>query len=407
MSVILPRILLASEGGGGAGHSARLARIAQELNRRGAICVGALSPRMNPGGLEAQAESLTRTQVIIQPPDSRWPRYDAAPGGRDSISYTYVLWQMAAWNLPGVQQRLRNWMAILDRVKPDLIITDTAPFAAWAASGRIPVCVTGTGYAVPTLCDGWLSPDGHAPSPQELGEQKRLKAVFANAAAKIPSLKATSPFTAMCGDIPSPASLAEFDPRNAVRDGARVPPVLAQLPVPPAEVTRHKMRRIFIYVSDEAEHLPAIIASLTRLRMQADLYWRGPLNKIAIAVDCPLVTIRAAPFTDKEMAEEASLVIHHGGAGFAQMAALAGVPQMILYRFEERWVQACAVHARKAGFALRLDIASQHLDGHLGNLVGNAEMRACALQWAQDAYASMNGQTGQQVIADRVFAHLG
>ena len=136
-------ILFAWELGSGFGHVRPLLSIARGLASLGHTPVFAI--RNIPDTWTLLRES--GFAVYQAPFRNGAPRL--APGPFAGRSFEDVL-SISGWSDPDeLEPLLRAWDALLDSIRPSLVVLDHAPALALAARGSIPVVQIGTGFCLP------------------------------------------------------------------------------------------------------------------------------------------------------------------------------------------------------------------------------------------------------------------
>lgn len=137
------RILFAWEVGSGLGHLARLIPIARRFQQRGDHVELAVR---DPQALVA----TTRERLLpSRPAPHLTPDRRALPV---SLNYGDTLRRNGYLDPPAVQRLIEQWIALIDEVRPDLVVLEHAPGALLAAARRgLPRIVIGSGFSVPPL----------------------------------------------------------------------------------------------------------------------------------------------------------------------------------------------------------------------------------------------------------------
>ncbi len=139
----MSRILFCWELGGGLGHLYPLVPLYLELRNLGHEVLWVVPPGDN-------AEDL-RTQYGLS---MLWaPRWDRPRVPLPlSLNYSDNLLRNGYGCAGGLEVRLKEWRALLDSHRPDLVVADHAPSALLAAMAMgVPRAAIGTGYTVPPL----------------------------------------------------------------------------------------------------------------------------------------------------------------------------------------------------------------------------------------------------------------
>ncbi len=393
----MPRVLLCSEGGSGQGHIVRIRRIAEALSSRGATCHVAL---FDPSKGRALAGHVLS---VLQAPVNRWgndypPTLQLSPEPRDACNTTFQLWELGFWNADTTAGNLKDWDAILAQIRPDVVVADFAPFALLAAADRVPTFAIGNGYFVPALIDEYFTPDGEAASDQDKAAQDGFFACIDTAFRKA-GLRASEDFAkALCSDHPSPATLPALDPKYNLRPQSLAPPELDVLPDEPAQLRGNE---ILIYLGDDPAGHAELIESVAKTNLKARLY---TLNTVSTPFKVTEnLSIQTVPFSLKQIAERACLLVHHGGIGITHLGALAGVPQIVGYKGHERWSNAKALHGQGVGGGKMVGQGqTKTFVGLITHYSQDGLHRHAALDWARYSRRWIAGRRGQDVIAQKI-----
>lgn len=392
----MPRILLCWEGGRGNGHVVRLQRIVKSLRLRGASCfVAAFNVQA--------AERMKEDGVpVLQAPVERWggqkpPALVRTIPSRDHCNFTIPLWELGFWRKQTISSNLQGWDKIFASVKPDAVVADFAPFALLAAAGRVPTFAVGNGFFVPATCGDYLTPDEGPPSAADRAVQDEI---FTNVRGAFRSLGQKTPESiaeALCSLNPCPATLPALDPRYALRPDSLIPPELDTIP----DKSFGSGNQIFLYLGADAVNLPVALQAVEKTGLPAVLFYQGA--SLHHGPGSSLIRTRTTPFSIKEIANNAGLVIHHGGVGITHLAALAGVPQLIVHRGSERWLNARSVSKTGAGGGRASK--SENIDDIarlIVVLLRKKSFKEAALNWAEESLEWIAGRRGQDIIAERI-----
>jgi len=135
----MPNTLIAWEMGGGLGHVGPLRAVAAELARRGhtvrvAAANGALCERALPGVEVVPCPRLPVAERLLRVP----------------CTLADVLHDSGYASRERVVDAVGRWLALLDRVRADLLLADYSPTAMLATRGRrTPTAVIGSGFVCP------------------------------------------------------------------------------------------------------------------------------------------------------------------------------------------------------------------------------------------------------------------
>ncbi len=110
-------------------------------------------------------------------------------------------------------------------------------------------------------------------------------------------------------------------------------------------------------------------------------------------------------YSAKDIALGCRVFIHHGGQGIAQLCALVGVPQLIIFSNMERWLNSQAVCEQGAGIAIPLEMADKgSVEKALNALLNDARFKKAALAWRERLKAERSAGETTAAICDRICA---
>ncbi len=306
-------------------HARLLAAVARALRARGFRCVFALADPV-------LARAALRPEDAVVPAPVYVPAGAVVPAGVRTKSFADIL-GACGWSQASVVGALMaSWDALIGLVGPDVVVADHAPTLLLAARGRAPRVSVGLGFTTPPA--GLPSfPDLHDGPPGTFGEaavkaavNRALGARGAGPLARLPqALEADATFVTV---------MADLDPYQ----GARTTPALGPVGAPRAPAAAAPTEEgVFAYLAAEDP------------RTEPTLTWlagRGPVRAFVRRADAATrarleaagVTVRARPADLAVELGRADVVVHHGGAGLTQQAALAGRAQLLLPRhLEQQW----------------------------------------------------------------------
>lgn len=393
-----PVVLLCWEGGSDPGHAAHISYIAKSLSDKGGRCVVAAFDRRS---LVDLAED---SQEVIAAPQERFgreqaPAFPPSPHFQDSINFTKYLWRLGFWRGSTVLANLKAWDKIITRVQPDVVAAYFAPFALLAAIGRVPTVTIGNGLVVPAVANGYFTLDGKAPSDFDREAQGNLFSIVEQAYDEAGMLAPGSIAGALCGDVQCPASLPALDPRYALRPDGLAPPIMDRLPA----IAEGRGRCALISVGDQPiDYLPTI-AAVAKACPKTILYAKRG-SKILSTGSLPAnVEIQREPFSAEDIARRAVLLVHSGSIDMTQIAALAGVPQLIAYGGGEGWFNASAVSRLNAGAGLAAEDARADAVEELAFALSNTVLySAGARSWAEQSHRWIAGRRGADVVCETI-----
>lgn len=327
-----PRVLLTWELGLGFGHAVPLSRIGRRLAAAGMEVVAAVPDAALAAPLATAGIALLAAPAWATPPRST-----------HSATLTDSLAQWGLMDEARVGAALAAWRALLDQVRPDLVVCDYAPLAALAARGRAKVMQTGTGYCLPPAHLDTL-PRLHALAPPRHTDANLLAAVnrALDGAGMAPLGRIGALFD---GDDVFVSTFPVLDPYADHRARQAEGPLLEAPPRPAAPGARS----IFAYLHKEVVDRPDVREALCALGGQLEIYAPRAGEDLLAALRQAGARVHAAPQTLADVLARTGLVLHQGSAGMAAEGLAAGVPQFTLGWQVEQYLNGAALAA--AGLA--------------------------------------------------------
>lgn len=334
----MARVLLAWELGGGFGHLAPLAAIAQTLRAAGHECAFALRDLASARKLPALREGRTFQAPLFLPGwrDARIEQHNhadllASIGWRDAHA------------LEGV---LAGWIELLDVIDPDLVIYDHAPAAMAAARARgLPgIAVAASGFTLPPAVSP-LPAFRHGNSGAESREGEVLRALnLALGNLGVPPVETLGALF----DVEARAlfSLPELDPYGPREDVEYLGPLHTAGGREPGW-PQGDGPRVFAYLK-RFDTLPALLDALAASGACALVHVSGLDDTDCARLSRGRLCVTTELFDIDRVLRDCALVISHGGS-LAASALLAGRPQLLLPLYVEQQLTAERVQALGAG----------------------------------------------------------
>ncbi len=266
--------------------------------------------------------------------------------------------------------RLNYWHDVVQRFKPDVVLAEYAPGLSMYTRGRIPTVVTGTGYSLPPT-DTKTFPIflPQAPASKKCEDEcieilnVGLRMVGAKPLSALPEMNA--------GDFVGLVTLPIFDPywqiRNELYLGAEIP---GGAPSP-----RPAGPNVLAYFSN-SKIKDEVWEGISTSGFPTEVYQLSEYPKKILHN----ISFRKKPFHLAEELPGTGLVVHVGGLGFAAAALHAGVPQLLLYDYDEHWVHANAVGLAQIGIAFPLKhVTSKNISNAIHRLLNEPHYKNYAL----------------------------
>ncbi len=336
----MANVLFTWEFGGGLGHLRRFLPIAAELKKVGhKIAIAAPNPKEVQAELTALAEPGTDYQLLQarswQPPNN--PRIREIP----THTFADVLHLFGYYQADRLVDYIAQWRQMIDRLKPDLIVSDFSPSVALAARDRVRRLVVGNGYTVPPA--GQLLPPMR-PWVSEVQPYSRIHEGEALAAFNSVAQKFKDPAIDYFGDLFSGhqtfvCSIDEFDPYAAYREQTDHFPFNIDIPRSGGKVEGRSGPPVVAYLPGNHTQLENIIRGMTGSGLLCEVYISGAPKKITSWAG-ENVRLHDKPLDLKNLLPETKLLIHHAGLGTALAGLLAGTPQFVLSQNLEHFITA-------------------------------------------------------------------
>jgi len=362
-----PRVLLAWELGEGLGHAARLLLIAERL--RAAGCSPVVAAR-NPAAL-AERYAAANIPVIATPPHRSC---FAGPGRFRAATFADIMGVCGFADPPQLAAVVAAWDALLLQTTPDLVIADYSPLLSLAAFGQVPVIAVGDGFVNPPgLPDGRFPPLGDEVSP------------IWNPAAL---LEAARTVQAARG-LPRPESLAQIIegvgqvvsvPRELdIYAATRPLPAAGPWQLPPSPIPASPQAHVFSYLRLKHPLAREVLKVLAEHRIPGECYLHDATADMVATLKHAGIHVHTRPPPLREVLARATLLIHHGGIGSIEEAAMAGRPQLLLPRHLEQILNVRRAIACLPGtVALPSGMSIEHLGQRLPDLVCDVELQTAA-----------------------------
>lgn len=324
----LSTILLAYEFGSGLGHLNRLVAVARRLAPRNRV-VFALPD------LELGAPVLARAfgpDVAVRP-GIFWAA-PTTPGVRQALTHTFadVIRLFGFGDAARLREKVDCWRALLDEVRPDLIVADFAPTLRIAAGGTLPTAVIGNGYTVPPPgralppIKPWVTEVPVSSRDTELALLDTVNTIRAGLGGA--SFKNFA--DCLAGDETFVCTLSEFDPYAPHRTSATTWPFNLPLIAPGASASERKGAPIFVYLPASHPAFEPMLRVLHGLRVPAQIYAAGADPRMLAARCGRHMGFLTEPADFARTLPQARVLVHHSGLGTAYAGMAAGTPQLVL-----------------------------------------------------------------------------
>jgi rhamnosyltransferase subunit B len=345
--------LLAWELGAGLWHATLLATLGRALEAQGVRCVFALAdPVAGAAAIGPAAAQLFVAPRALTPTD-------ALGTVREIRGFADILDLAGLGDAHTLRGLVRAWDTVLDATRPDVIVADHCPALLVAAFERLPVIEVGLGFSIPPAHLAAFPPMRPA-LPDADADRRVLAAITAVQAARGASAPAALPALYQ-STLRCVCQFPELDPYQRVRPAENLGPIEA-LPAPsPAPAAPHW----FAYLDGDDHRVETILDGLVQSGISGGCFIRGATVARRERLRGLGVRVSDRPLAMAEVLAEASLVVHHGGAGTIHQAAAAGRPQLVMPRHLEQAANASAIVAQGVALATAGESAAAARDAAL------------------------------------------
>jgi tetratricopeptide (TPR) repeat protein len=318
------RVLLAWEMGEGLGHATRLLKLGCLLRDAGWVPVVAAR---NPNALADQyaAEGIH----VIPTPEHR--SCFTGPGRFRAATFADVMGVCGYADVAQLEHMVREWDAVLDAHRPQLVIADYSPLLALAAFGRVPQIAIGDGFVTPPgLPDGSFPPLGE-PRPSTWDPEALL-----DAACQVQKRRGLALPTSLPQILTGAGQLTsvprEIDIYAEVRTQAAAGSWnLRAAPLPPPSEAR-----VFAYLRMNYEPSARVLQALADSGVPTECFLHDAAPDLVAALERRHIYVHREPPPLRDVLHRCSFLVHHGGIGTLEDALLAGRPQLLLPRHREQ-----------------------------------------------------------------------
>ncbi len=365
-------VLFANELGAGLGHITRMLPIARALKAHGHDSVIAVHD------VAAVAPALSDDDFpVIQAPFWRGRCFPKNP----TRTFACLLADRGFARRDVLEPHMAAWLALIDLIKPDLIVADHSPTVCAAINGTIPIVVVGDGFTLPPS-DGDVFPPLRADVPPVLPEPEVLHVV--RDTQKALGIEPFEKLTRMYGQAHRfLVNLPHIDPYRPHRTET----VHGPLQPPPGLQPIPEDGGFYAYLFAGHPLVGKLLQALAQARVPGQMFVHEATAEQREQVRGLGYTVYDEPQPLEQVLGRSKLVIHHGGAGVTTAALSVGRPQVLLPRYLEQRLTGAVLF--KAGIA-----ASFHKDADPG-LVVESVQRGLA-----DPLVGERAQAIAQQIAD-------
>ena len=317
-------ILIAWDIGSGLGHLTSLMPLAALLRESGYQVVFAARER--------ELSAAARAEIIGRVPSLHVEAVGEPVSGPDRENPSRTIIDVLHFNgfcgQEALVQRVNDWIQVVDRVRPGLVIADFAPCLVLACKGRIPVVVVGNGFTVPPAGSPlpamapWLGVPGDAAQQDE----QSMLAMSRRVAARLGLWQPDAVSEMLRGHATFVFTHPAFDPYRAHRGGEQtfMPPNI-ELPDFLVDLEARPQGKVFAYLPPRHPLLPQVIQGLERISADAEIFVPGARGAVS-----GKIRLTGQPQRMASVLAEARVIIHHAGLAMAHGGLMSGTPQLTL-----------------------------------------------------------------------------
>lgn len=379
-----PSVLFAWELGDGLGHVTRLLRIAEWLSRAGVSCRFAVR-NVELAGAAVQAAGFE----LLQSPLAKVERI-RGPDGPQPVTAGDILAAVGFASESRLSPIVGAWDGLLHATAPDLVVTDYAPTANLALfGGNVPWVVVGDGFTLPPHDTERFLPFRRA---RPAFEEEQLLAVVARVQARrhrpvpgrLPQL--------FEGSARFVVTLPELDPWLKAR---KVPPI-GPVDPPPRPVDTVPTDAYFAYLSASYEPTFRVLEGLLASGAKGSVFLRDATQAQREEWRQRGLLVWDSPRPLRDAAQNAAVIVHHGGVGTAEQALGLGRPQLLVPRHFEQTANATSLGGLGVAVALRSggQFTAEHVGQALALAMRPGEMQARARVRAEALAARSSDAAG-------------
>lgn len=363
-------VLLACELGGGMGHIDPLLRIAKGLAAEGHRPVLAVR-NLSLAWPKARETSFP----LMQAPVFFWRT--SAGGVHSSAGYADTLVQTGFESVDTLMPLIRGWEALLEDLRPSLIIADYSPVVTLAVYRKLPVLNVGFGFIVPPTNAPTFPP--LVPNKPDLVPQQDVLNVI-QAVQRLRGQPEPETLTGVFAEAePFLTVLPQLDHYVHVQRQGHLGPMVELLPPQPWP----DQPRFFAYLKATNPKVENLLSALGQSGYAGKAFVLGASADVQAKLSRSGVEILSAPTPINEVLPHVNVVIHHAGINMSQQALAAGRPQLLFPEHLEGLVTAARLHALGVAHYALDDIRPRIIQQGLRELMMQPNFRDSAMKVAK------------------------
>ena len=329
----MAQILAGWEIGAGRGHVLRLVGAARALEQEGHQVTLALQrPDLLDGNDRAVWQAPVSPRLLVS---------GSRPAKRIPTTMGDILVRLGMDDAGIVASLVRSWTRLIDTVRPDLVIADTAPTLLLAARGRLPTMLVGNGFftppshlpAFPRLID-------HEPAEDEAAALGSVNEALAGLGSEplggLPELFAA--------DARIAAIFSEFDPYAEHRRESPASPLGSDFKAEAGDG-----EELFVYFPETIAADSPLWEALAEARLPVRVHVPSMSTKLRDRLTAAGFAIEPEPVPFEQVAARSRLLVSHGALGFVCAGAAAGLPHIVCHYDLEKLLTGVAVARHGVG----------------------------------------------------------
>jgi hypothetical protein len=349
--------------GQGLGHITALKALGDLLTLRGYRCIFAVKD------LTYAYELLhANGHLVLQAPLS----CITVKGAQEAQSYADILLRFGFINANALTGQVIAWQTLINYVKPDVFVLDSAPVARLAAMGlEIPIFNLSVGFACPPAQGAWpVFPALKSFSAERLKASEAL--ILENC--HIVSARLRTPSITRLGELYPIKNcyinaVPALDPyeRHSVENKVNYVGAFHHAPLGIAATWPVQLgprekgeapKKCFAYLKADYPELPLVLNALASLPLQTIAFIPGLSSSEVKHWSKDNLLIATAPINTQSVLLEAGVVLGHAGASLTHQALLAGLPVFALPMHTEQLLTANKITRSHLGSLLNVGTMS-------------------------------------------------
>lgn len=370
--------------GTGFGHVVPLLAVARRLSEHGHRPVLALRDVVGPATLLREDKFPVLQAPTWQPPSRRRMPPTA------TLADIFVI--MGFGDRDRIHSIVTAWDALIDLVRPKLVVAEFSPGLCLAARGRVPLVAISNGFGLPPSEMETFPP--LQPDVKPLVRQEDLLASVnavqrdrdAPPLARLPALfEADGQFV---------RTLPLLDPYASLR----AEPAVGQLEPLPEAAPLPSQPHVYVYYGSEMPGVKPLMDGLGQAGVAATVYLRGAPPGVLRRLERPGLQLLDSPPRYGDILPRCSVAVHYGALGTAAACLGAGRPQLLLPRQLERQMTAEILNKLRVAGTIPGKFTADHFASALLKMVNHPTLAANAAAVAADLERPEPGHALDRIV---------